>query len=1321
MFASRWFRGSLVVLGLGGIFVAGTRCDEEAKDSQAGVDSATGADGAPVSWFPTSRPSPLQWISAWLAPDAPDAPATDRADAPTTEHERVLGAARAHLASVAASYELDEADLATIVHRDTHIAPDRTSIVRFAQSIDGRPIIGRAVNVVMTWDDEVVGATGRLASSSAIRRARALLPRAQRTDASAVSTALAQVSVGTRGALERHPSTNGDFTRFAPKAKEGPFVGARVRDVFVEHEGRLVPAHHVELETNARPEDAFVSSFVSSIDGASLRVVRHAHADTFRVHADSWPPYAPYDSPGGTSATPHPTGTPSGYTPAFVAPQLVTLSSSPFSRNDRWLPPNATELSGNTVLAYVDRAAPDGFTPGTDLAVPPTTPGTFDRVFDPSLSPTASDEQSCASATQAFFVAAFLHDFFYDAGFDERAGNAQASNFGRGGLEGDRIHLEVQDYALPGRSLAIIPPDGSTPRLSFGIYPGAGGAVARDAAMDATLVAHEWGHLLSERLVGNALGLGNGQGRAIGEGTSDFLALLLVTRPEDVNVPGNYMFQGVYPIGGYAASGADSNAHYFGLRRAPYSTDFARNALSFRHVARGVALPSTHPIREGRGAVDNPVAHAAGEIWALALWESYVSLLRAHPFMEAQDRMKQYLVRGLLATPISPTFVEARDALLAVTSASDPADASRFRAAFARRGLGSDAIAPARSSVDLVGAVEDTTAGAVVRVASIELDDSQSPCDADGVLDVGETGLLRVTVVNPGLDPLPPFNATVTASGASSTLSFPAGNSRFVGALPATKTATFTLPVALTAVSTAEPNGSLTISFDLPSVPAAQRTHTYHARVHHDVKLAASTIDTMSTRTRSWTLARNGAAQTLAPTFEGGNDHAHLEDGPTRGTVALVSPPLRVTAALSLSFRMRHSLAVADDGTTATDGAVIELSEDGVHFVDVTTLGAAPGYTGMLANDVGNPLGARAAFTGMSEGFPSFVTRTLDFGNALVGKIVFVRFVVGANGDGRSAHGLDIDDVAVVGVDGTPFAARVAETSNGTTCNRPPAVNAGSDMLVSELDGDPALGVRRTVALSGASAFDPDGDALTFAWTQLAGPPVMLSANDVLHPTFVTPAIGADVVLVFRLDVGDGTNTSSDVVRVTIRNDNRAPTAILTGPSSVTADTAGVTLDGSGSSDPDGDALTYTWTQTSGPSVALVAKQDVATFDAPSVSAPVTLGFALVVSDGIASSAPATLSVDLVPAPIPDAGAPPADGGAPATPGGGSPSDGGAPGEDSPSGHGATTPAAEDGGCAMVATTNARGLSSSVALGLGLGLVTLARRRLLRRRLVDRG
>lgn len=1309
MFASRWFRGSLVVLGLGAIVVTGARRDEGASDPQTGVDGATGADGALRSWSPTARPSPLQWISAWLVPDDP---AKDRADAHTTEQERVLGAARAHLASVAASYELDEADLETVVHRDTHIGADRAAIVRFAQSIDGRPIVGREVNVVMTWDDELVGTTGRLASSSAIRRARALLPRAQRTDPSAVSTALASVSVRARGALERLPSTSGEFTRFTPKAKEGPFVGARVRDVFVEHEGRLVPAHHVEVETNARPEDAFVSAFISSIDGASLRVVRHAHADTFRVHADSWPPYAPYDSPGGTSATPHPTGAPSGYTPAFVAPQLLTLESSPFSRNDRWLPPNATELSGNTVLAYVDRAAPDGFTPATDLAVPPTAPGTFDRTFDPTLSPTSSDEQSRAAATQAFFVAAFLHDFFYDSGFDERAGNAQASNFGRGGLEGDRIHLEVQDYALPGRSLAVIPPDGSTPRLSFGIYPGAGGAVARDAAMDATLVAHEWGHLLSERLVGNALGLENGQGRAIGEGTSDFLALLLVVRPEDVNVPGNNQFQGVYPIGGYAASGADSNAHYFGLRRAPYSTDFARNALSFRHVARGVALPSTHPIREGRGAIDNPVPHAAGEIWAVALWESYASLLRAHPFQEAQDRMKQYLVRGLLATPASPTFVEARDALLAVASASDPADAARFRAAFARRGLGIDAISPARSSVDLVGAFESTNAGPVVRITSIELDDSQSTCDADGVLDIGETGLLRVTVVNPGLDQLPSFNATVTASGASSTLTFPSGNSRTVGALPASKTATFTLPVALTAVSTAEPTAGLTITFDLPSVPASQRTHTYGARVHYDVKLATSTTDTMSTRTRSWTVARNGAAQALVPTYEGDNGHAHLEDGPTRGTVALVTPPLRVTAPLSLSFRMRHSLALADDGTTATDGAVIELSEDGVHFVDVTTLGAAPGYTGMLANEVGNPLGARAAFTGMSAGFPSFVTRTLDFGNALVGKTVFLRIVVGANGDGHSAHGLDIDDVAVVGVNGSPFAARVAETSNGATCNRPPVVNAGSDMLVSELDGDPALGARRTVALSGASAFDAEGDTLTFAWTQLAGPPVMLSANDVLHPTFVTPAIGADVVLVFRLDVGDGTNTSSDVVRVTVRNDNRAPTAVMTGPSSVTSGRPGVTLDGSGSSDPDGDALTFTWTQTSGPSVTLVAKQDVATFDAPGVSAPVTLGFALVVSDGIASSAPATLSVDLLPAPPSDAGAPPADGGAP--------SDGGAPGEDSPSGDGAATPAADDGGCALAATTNARGLPSSVGLGLGLVVVTLARRRLLRRRLVDR-
>lgn len=242
-------------------------------------------------------------------------------------------------------------------------------------------------------------------------------------------------------------------------------------------------------------------------------------------------------------------------------------------------------------------------------------------------------------------------------------------------------------------------------------------APARDGALDTMLVTHEWGHHLSSRLVGAGLGLSSVQARALGEGWSDFLAVLLVARAEDAAAPAGAGFRGVYAYGAWTLGGAEAlfggpnQAYYFGQRRVPYSTDLTRNALTFRHVQDGEPLPVATPggavIPLADNGLGNAEIHNAGEVWATMLWECYAALLRDTlgpaprlDLPEARARMLRYLVASLRATPPDPTFLQARDALLAVARAGDLADEARFWQAFARRGAGLGATGPAGEAAD---------------------------------------------------------------------------------------------------------------------------------------------------------------------------------------------------------------------------------------------------------------------------------------------------------------------------------------------------------------------------------------------------------------------------------------------------------------------------------------------------------------------------------------------------------------------------------------------------------------------------------------------
>jgi hypothetical protein len=178
--------------------------------------------------------------------------------------------------------------------------------------------------------------------------------------------------------------------------------------------------------------------------------------------------------------------------------------------------------------------------------------------------------------------------------------------------------------------------------------------------------------------------------------------------------------------------------------------------------------------------------------------------------------------------------------------------------------------------------------------------------------------------------------------------------------------------------------------------------------------------------------------------------------------------------------------------------------------------------------------------------------------------------------------------------------------------------------------------------LDGSLSFDPDGQALTYAWTQATGVTVTLAGATTAHPTFTAPTVAsgsAAMTLTFSLVVSDvAANSAASTISVTVNPAaplNPDPIANAGANQSV-ASGAAVALDGSLSFDPDGQALTYAWTQVAGTTVPLGGATTAhPTFTAPTVpqgAAALTLTFALVVSDANASSVSATVSVTVNPA-----------------------------------------------------------------------------------------
>jgi Zn-dependent metalloprotease len=304
----------------------------------------------------------------------------------------------------------------------------------------------------------------------------------------------------------------------------------------------------------------------------------------------------------------------------------------------------ATVTTGNNVEAYLDtdaNNAPDNNN-GTGLSVGHASAANQDFTF-PFSTTVDPRTQQAAVVTNLFYYNNIMHDFSYNLGFTETARNFQVNNFGRGGTGNDSVRAEAQDGSGTNNANFATPPDGSRPRMQQYLFTSPN--PDRDSSVDGDVVFHEYGHGISNRLIGNgSTALSGTQSGAMGEGWSDYWAIT-------INNDG--------AVGEYVTNNPN------GIRRAAYTVPAAAVHDSYADLGSTV--------------------HNDGEVWAATLWD-----LRTQLGATITDRI---VLNGMKFTPNRPSYLNARDGIIqADQNLNGGANRCAIWTVFARHGMGVSAV-----------------------------------------------------------------------------------------------------------------------------------------------------------------------------------------------------------------------------------------------------------------------------------------------------------------------------------------------------------------------------------------------------------------------------------------------------------------------------------------------------------------------------------------------------------------------------------------------------------------------------------------------------
>jgi hypothetical protein len=1174
-------------------------------------------------------------------------------------------------------------------------------IAKYKQDIAGVEVFNREYNIMMDREYNLVASSGYFLDKKSSKSSLSVIKNldsafghsvnAVRAAFSAMGGDSDSITLVIKDPVTKDAVTNasvtkrlsGNYEKFTVTnaSKSKTLLGEpRAKKVFFEYKGKLVAAHYVEVgmgDVDSRDSEYFGYVISAKTDEVLFKKNLTSHAGDFnyRIYADA--EGKPWDSPHG-NVVPAPLGSdPDAYlTSEYLDAPLVTLNHGPISTMDAWLADDALTTSGNNVMAYIDAIAPDGFTNG-DYMAEVTSANTFDYKYDDSEVEYSVNNRK-AAIVNLFFINNYLHDDFYDRGFDEASGNAQMFNYGRGGEEGDALNVEVQDNSGFDNASMYTPADGVSPSMqmflfdaikvkngvdvgvtitthtdiglladaqsaSFGpdvfaisgdlvrfedaIAPihdgcedtvnsadlvgkivvidrcecnftqkvlnaqvagaiavlvannvdgdepaGMGGSddmvtipsmgisqndgtaiydlldadetvsvdmfrnnlsrVFKDSSWDNAVVAHEWGHYISNRLVGNGSGLSSNQANSMGEGFGDFHALLFISEADDNLVLGNEDY-----AGGYGGTAYIDN-FIKGIRNFPYSTDMEINPLTFANVTLGNGTSAD--------VYGNAEIHDAGEPWAVMLWDSFIAMVNdeRHTFDGAKSLMKDYLVAGYKMMPMAPTYTEGRDAILAAAYANEPEDYKLILAAFARRGMGLGAVSPSRFSTDHAGVVESyKTVLDTFSVTGHTLNTNYEGltsgyCSNDNILDKGETGTVSFTIKNAGNALIGLTGTVVVESGHDVT--FANNGVITLGDVGVLASAT-SEPIEFT-LNEAGIRDKLVLKF-IPDLTEGVEAEEYLLSTNTNIDFVTrELIGTTQTENFNTLSSLHDFTETVIANGDAAKGTWGLSqlDGviSAKGN-SFTSDVAYQTRAMSVGYDGDFTISFWHlyNLEKGFDGAVVEMRINGGSWIDVTAMRGeekgeflGDGYTDKGGDDAAAAIAGRATFSGTNKG-----TEIISFGESLNGNQVELRFriVTDAMTVPKPFSGINsgwyIDDMTVKNVTNSIFSDVVAGdtlacdnrlprvTISGTTLSQ--QVNEGANVLLT------------------AEANDPNGDELTYTWAESSNTGVMITGADMASASFIAPEImSGSNTIELTLTVFDGIDSVVNNISVIVND-----------------------------------------------------------------------------------------------------------------------------------------------------------------------------------------